>query len=84
MPIEKFDGGTVITGKAIEFYRLTAVRAAVKLEGQGLRFTGAPSITSRWARQLGLGPRASRAKVLAVLDLKIELALRDMQKEDKL
>jgi hypothetical protein len=80
MAVENFPGGTVYTGRDIRVFQLCTLRAAVKLEGKGLRVSRI-NATRAARKQLGLPPRTPREKVLAALDRRIELAIEDANKE---
>lgn len=64
MPVEHHEGGTLITGKEIDSYRICALRGALKLEIAGMRRRG-PSAYSIIKKEFGF--KGSKTRVLEQL-----------------
>jgi len=66
------EGGavTIVGEQAIGFFRLLALRGAVKLEGLGMKHSSRRSITAQCKREFGI--KGNRDKVLAWLEAEIE------------
>jgi uncharacterized protein (DUF2342 family) len=54
MPITHTDGATILTGEAIDFYRIATLRGAVGLELKGIKMTRGPVVWKRVAREFGI------------------------------
>jgi hypothetical protein len=74
MPIEHMKhGATLITGDAIDYFRLCTLKQAVYLETKGIRVRRGPVIWKQVAREFGI--TGNRAAVLAWLTTRVaELA----------
>lgn len=76
MPVEKTEGGTVITGGSIGVFRMLMLRSALQLEIKGIRVWRRASAYAILKRELGL--KGSREKVLVQASEIIE----KLQQED--
>jgi hypothetical protein len=63
------------TPEGIAFFRLCALKGAVKLESIGMRHSSGRSMRKILATELGLPPRTDYATVLARAEEKIEAAI---------
>lgn len=59
------------TPDAIEHFRLSSIKAQLKMEKMGLKSSGGP-LRPRLAAQLGLSPRAKHDKYIEVVQAKMD------------
>jgi hypothetical protein len=78
MPIEKRDGGYVITGESISFYQLLVWRGALKLEVAGMKRSG-PSMYSILKKK---GYKGTRQEIVDQLTQEIERQIKEANHED--
>jgi hypothetical protein len=62
---------TLTTPAAIQRFRLASVRAQLKLEKAGMKYSGGP-IRPRIAAEFGLKPRAPHADYIAAIEKKMD------------
>lgn len=76
MPIHHHKGGTTLTGDAVSFYRLAAMRSAVGLEMKGIKIRRGPVVWKQAAREYGI--KGNRQAVYTWLCQEVE-RLRPLQ-----
>lgn len=70
MPIEHNQGGTILTGDSIDFFRLAALKGAVGLELKGIKMRRGPVVWRQAAREYGI--KGNKQKVYDWLCAKVD------------
>jgi hypothetical protein len=78
MPIESFNGGTVVTGEGIPLMRLIVMRSALNAEDKGIKLVR-HSVRAQVVRELG----GKRKDANATLDAAIEVARQKVAEENR-
>lgn len=69
MSIELKDSAIIFDGRdAVEVFRLTSVKHALKLEKIGIQMRSGPKLRRRWNIELGLKPNTSYDDLIAHID----------------
>ena len=61
----------VNTPEGITYYRLAAMKGAIKLEARGMKMSRGVNVTAMARKELGLKARAPHAEVIAALEAKL-------------
>lgn len=76
MTIKQTESGVIFDGpNAVEIFRLTSVKAALRLESKGIQVRRGPKLRKQWATYLGLKPNTSYEDLISHITGLIETRL---------